>query len=85
MLKNMNLRRKQLRVCVVPTETEASCIQDFVNKIDVDFLAITEEAGRDTAWWSNQDYPPPASLENIQDINGNYAGRAMCLWIPPPL
>ena len=79
-LKNMNLRREQLKVWVVPKENEASCVQVFEQKITIDQLAIRELAGPETVWYNDCTYPPSASLEDIPDINdidGDYAGRAL--------
>ena len=80
LLKNMNLRREQLKVWVVTEETKASSVQDFDNKIAIDHLAIRKLAGPDTVWYNDSTNPPSASLEdipNINDIDENYAGRAL--------
>jgi hypothetical protein len=68
LLKNMNLRREQLRMWVVPKATEASCIQAFERKITIDHLAIGELAGPDTVWYNDSQSPPFASLEDIPDM-----------------
>ena len=80
LLKNMNLRREQLRMWVVPKATEASCIQAFERKITIDHLAIGKLAGPDTVWYNYLQYPPSAHLNdipNISDIDKDYAGRAL--------